>query len=505
MGLLSPLLLAAGTAVTTLAAPPEARAWVLWTGAAATVLVAAVTALTTRRDGRFARQQAEAEARRAALEAEISDLREQVSGQNAAVNRLAHDLLPEAVRRIRRGEFAETVLTEATAEGLPPRFHEVFQTLLSHTLEIVQTAESRRDAGQRTFLDLAYRLQSLTNQQATVLRELQREHGELPDVVRGLMRVDHMNAQMGRLGDSISVLNGGQPGPQRTRPVPLYDALRGAASRIKGYNRLSLPDPSPFAVIGHASESVMHTLAELLDNATTYSPPGTLVRITMEQVANGIAVGIHDGGLGMNEETREQCEDILRRAHAGIGLEDLGETPQLGLAVVGTLAHRLNLQISVGSSPYGGVSMVVLIPKELITAAPSDYNRGYLRPATEAAGPAAPPAGGTARSGGTATATVPAARTEPSGHAPDGGAAERTANGLPQRRRKTFSAAAAAKAASASAPAGVGDSVPEYTDGEPGDWLAAFSRGLESAPSDGTGPSSPKNDDVSSKDGRDDD
>ncbi|WP_139238290.1 sensor histidine kinase [Streptomyces aidingensis] len=504
---MSPLLPAAGTAITTLAAPSDARAWVLWTGVTATVLVAVMAVLLTRRDGRYARQQADAGARRAALEAEIADLREQVSGQNAAVNRLAHDLLPEAVRRIRRGEFAETVLTEATAEGLPPRFHQVFQTLLSHTLEIVQTAESRRDAGQRTFLDLAYRLQSLTNQQATVLRELQREHGELPDVVRGLMRVDHMNAQMGRLGDSISVLNGGQPGPQRTRPVPLYDALRGAASRIKGYNRLSLPDPSPFAVTGHASESVMHTLAELLDNATTYSPPGTLVRITMEQVANGIAVGIHDGGLGMNEETRETCEDILRRAHAGMGLEDLGETPQLGLAVVGTLAHRLNLQISLGASPYGGVSAVVLVPKELITAAPSDYGRASYRPATEATAPAAPvaasPSGGRSlAASGTATATLPAARaTLDDGAGSSPVVTERTANGLPQRRRKKPAAGGTSPSPAApAARAGTGGGgAQDYDAGEPGDWLAAFSRGLESDSS------SPKNDDASSKDGRDDD
>lgn len=193
----------------------------------------------------------------------------------------------------------------------------------------------------------------------------------------------------------------------------------------------------------------------------------------------GIAVEIEDGGLSLSEEGRARAERMLKEAQAGIDLNDLGETPRLGLAVVGRLAQAYGLQVSLRPSAYGGVRAVLIVPQELITTAPAT---GLAHGIGASSGPraagAARPAAGRAGTG----PLYPAARESVAGEEDAPVVSERTPNGLPQRRRHS-EAAAAVSAPTAAVPAQPSaGQAEESADGpeQPGLWLAAFQSGVNS-------------------------
>ncbi|WP_412566250.1 sensor histidine kinase [Streptomyces nojiriensis] len=423
----------------------------------------------------------------AAGRAQVAALQHALARQQTEAARLSEAVLPEAIERLRKGEPAEEVLTALGGRGghgsrwgddeaLTPRFRAALQAVLAHVVDAVDNEESLRDSAQRAFVNVARRVQAIVHQQAHEMREMEDRHGNNPDVFGDLLRLDHGTALIGRLADSISVLGGARPGRQWSRAVTLYSVMRGAMSRIIDYQRVDLHSVSEVAVVGPVVEPLIHTLAELLDNATRYSPPHTRVHLTAVEVQSGIAVEIEDGGLSMSEEARGRAEKMLAQAQSGIDLNDLGETPRLGLAVVGRLAQAYGFQVSLRSSAYGGVRAVVIVPQHLITTATSATGLAHgigssSGPRAVAATPREHPFD---RSSEGAGAPRPAPVPRPAPHAaeqPD--AVARTATGLPQRRRKDRLAGSDARPAAEPRSA---------DDGGPGMWLEAFHSGLSGTP-----------------------
>lgn len=416
----------------------------------------------------------------------VARLRDTVAEQDAAIarqaaetTRLAAELLPRVVEQLRKGEFPEDVLTSLDA----PAEH---RAVLRSVVEAVSAEEDLRESAQRAFVNIARRVQAIVHQQAQELREMEERHGRSPDVFGDLLRIDHGTALIGRLADSIAVLGGARPGRQWNRAVPLYSVMRGAMSRILDYQRVELHTVSEVAVVGTAVEPLIHALSELLDNATRYSPPQTKVHLTAVDVQSGIAVEIEDGGVSMSEEARLRAERMLREAQQGIDVNDLGETPRLGLAVVGRLAQAYGFQVSLRASAYGGVRAVLVVPQDLITTTSSAT--GLAHGIGAASGPRAAASGSAQR--------LPRPATGPTAvlAAPDDDlpvVTERTANGLPQRRRKAR-ATAPAPAPAIPAPTAAGPPAPATVTGapsaapeaepapavQPGMWLAAFQSGL---------------------------
>ncbi|MEV6653542.1 ATP-binding protein [Streptomyces sp. NPDC051219] len=470
---------AAVTALVLALVSSSARTAVAWIGAAAVVAVAVAAGESARR-GRL-----------------VAELRDKVAAQETALSRqedetvrLASELLPEAIERLRKNEIPEDVLASLVPgdahgfreEGLTPEFRAAHRAVLSSVLDTVVAEEDLRDSAQRAFVNIARRVQAIVHQQAQEMREMEDRHGQNPDVFGDLLRLDHGTALIGRLADSISVLGGARPGRQWSRAVPLYSVLRGAMSRIIDYQRVELHSVSEVAVVGPAVEPLIHALAELLDNATRYSPPHTRVHLTAVEVQSGIAVEIEDGGVNMSEEARKRAERMLRQAQQGIDLNDLGETPRLGLAVVGRLAQAYNFQVALRSSAYGGVRAVLIVPQDLITT--TSAATGLAHGIGTSSGPraAAPPRQHTPRH---ATGPLPPAQEDDSPLV-----TERSPNGLPQRRRKNRVAEPAAPVRTAPEPEP--ESAPQV---EPGVWLAAFQSGLSGGPtqdSDGSSTSASK-------------
>ena len=231
----------------------------------------------------------------------------------------------------------------------------------------VQQEQDLNASTQRAFLSVARRILVMAHDQQALLDEMERTHHD-PRLLDGLLKADHAAAQQARLAQTLAVLCGARAGRHWPEPVSLEDVVRGAQSRILPFQRVVVRSRLETAVIGAAAEALIHAVAELLDNATRYSPPSTRVFVTLMPVHNGAVIEIDDGGVGMPEQAVEKASAALA---GGTTLEvsRLGEVPQLGLAAVGRLAEQYGFRVTLSSapSPYGGVRVVVLLPNTLLT------------------------------------------------------------------------------------------------------------------------------------------
>ncbi|MFJ6651124.1 sensor histidine kinase [Streptomyces sp. NPDC091290] len=409
----------------------------------------------------------------------ISERDALLAHQQDATDYLATTLLPDVVERLRRGDFPQDVLNSLRA----PEAH---QAVVRAVVDAVVAEEDLRETAQRAFVNIARRVQAIVHQQAQELREMEDRHGKSPDVFGDLLRLDHGTALIGRLADSIAVLGGARPGRQWSRAVPLYSVMRGAMSRIIDYQRVELHSVAEVAVTGPAVEPLIHALAELLDNATRYSPPQTKVHVTAVDVQSGIAVEVEDGGVSMSEEARKRAERMLRQAQQDLDLTDLGETPRLGLAVVGRLAQAYGFQVALRSSAYGGVRAVVVVPQNLITTVAAATGLAHGIGTSSVPRTTLPPSAAEPHAYSAPQDLAYVEPTDQHSHAvPDTGGfvAGRTIAGLPQRRRRRIVTPDDSEVQAPAAPAAAAaeESAPQV---QPGMWLAAFQSGLASGSAD---------------------
>lgn len=403
-----------------------------------------------------------------------SALQRQLAVQKAETVRLASELLPVAVKRLQQGAVAEEALSELTpAAELGMELGAAHEAVLRSVIDAVEAQEGLRDSAQRAFVNIARRVQAIVHQQAQDLREMEDRHGNNPDFFRDLLHLDHGTALIGRLADSIAVLGGARPGRQWQHDVPLFNVLRGAMSRITDYQRVDLHSVAEFAIVGPAVEPLIHALAELLDNATRYSPPQARVHLTALEVHSGVAIEIEDAGIGLTEEARARAELALAHASSGLDLDDLGETPRLGLAVVGRLSQTNGFTVALRPSAYGGVRAVLTVPKDLITV--NTVPGGQIARAAFL-----PPPRPRQPTGPSEVVVLPAEE-------PVNEPARRNGYGLPQRRRRAPALESSQPTGTVTAPT-VSDPI-EAEDAkasvQPGLWLAEFQEGISGTSSSG--------------------
>ncbi|WP_086826066.1 ATP-binding protein [Allokutzneria sp. NRRL B-24872] len=303
--------------------------------------------------------------------------------QHGIANRLrVRNTELEATARARVEEEAHLVSTRlpalaATAdhrqEEVPGPLHPAVagahQVVLELFAESMRQAKDRGEQSARTAVKAMMRaVQSLANEQQLAISAMQEEHDN-PTVLGGLMTIDHMNSQLGRRAQATAVLCGSWPGQQRSASS-ISDVVRGATSRIRDYLRVQVSTQVDVAVVSRAVEPVVLTVAELLDNGARHSPPIASVQVNFQQAHNGLAIVIDDAGVGMNnDELRHAAEQLSGRA--GQDINRLGDPPQVGFAVIGLLAARYGFSVSVDTrSPYGGVRAVIFLPTALLTRVP---------------------------------------------------------------------------------------------------------------------------------------
>ncbi|SCM14048.1 Signal transduction histidine kinase [Streptomyces sp. DpondAA-F4] len=325
--------------------------------------------------------------------------------------------LPSVMRRLAAGEQVDV---ETEAPHLSYDKDEVGQvgqalnTLQRAAVEAaVKQADMRRGVSE-VFVNLARRNQVLLHRQLTLLDAMERRT-ENGDELADLFRLDHLTTRMRRHAEGLVILSGAAPSRQWRKPIQLMDVVRAAVAEVEDYERIEVRRLPRIGVGGPAVADLTHLIAELLENATVFSPPHTAVQVHGERVANGFTLEIHDRGLGMAPE-------ILLDANLRLAETpdfELSDTDRLGLFVVSRLAQRQNVRVSLQTSPYGGTTAVVFIPGQLLTDAPDTHGTGFRldRRAEKAIGGRA---AGTASSRGTADtgrspglAPVPTGLTDP--------------------------------------------------------------------------------------------
>src|SRR6516162_5078495 len=277
---------------------------------------------------------------------------------------LAEDQLPSVVARLRRGESVDVA-----AEAPPLRVGDDEIGQVGQAIDLArQTAirsaveEARlRQGVNDMFRNLARRSQSLLQRQLTVLDGMERRATD-PDVLEDLFRMDHLTTRMRRHAEGLIILSGAPPGRGWSAPVRLIDVMRGAVAEVEDYARVAVSTQSKALLAGPAVTDVIHLLAELIENATTLSPPFTQVAVTGENVGNGFAIEVEDRGLGM---TPARLAELNERLASPPDINP-ANTEQLGLFVVGQLARRHGISVTLRPSPYGGTTAVTLIPRQLI-------------------------------------------------------------------------------------------------------------------------------------------
>ncbi|MFF8837944.1 nitrate- and nitrite sensing domain-containing protein [Streptomyces sp. NPDC015130] len=283
--------------------------------------------------------------------------------------------LPSVMRRLAAGEHVD-VGTEVPhlryGEDEVGQVGQALNTLQRAAVEAaVKQSELRRGVSE-VFVNLARRNQVLLHRQLTLLDTMERRTEDTEELA-DLFRLDHLTTRMRRHAEGLVILSGAAPSRQWRKPVQLMDVVRAAVAEVEDYERIEVRRLPRLGVGGPAVADLTHLIAELLENATVFSPPHTAVQVLGERVANGFTLEIHDRGLGMNADALLDAN--LRLAETPEF--ELSDTDRLGLFVVSRLAQRQNVRVSLQTSPYGGTTAVVFIPAALLTDAPETQGAGF--------------------------------------------------------------------------------------------------------------------------------
>lgn len=281
---------------------------------------------------------------------------------------LAENKLPEIMGRLHRGERVDIVSSLPELRTEDDEIGDVaksFNTAQRAAVEeAVQQTELRHGVN-RVFLNIAHRSQTLVHRQLRLLDKMEREQ-EDPDQLAQLFKLDHLATRSRRNAENLLILGGEAPGRTWHRPMPLIDVLRGAISESGDYTRVKRERIARVNLNGPAVADVIHLVAELVDNAAMFSPPHTQVRLSSDDVPNGVTIEIEDRGLGMTEAEFTSTNALLADPPE-FDVMRLNEKMRLGLFVVSHLAHRHGIRVHLRPSPYGGVQAIVLLPQELIS------------------------------------------------------------------------------------------------------------------------------------------
>jgi signal transduction histidine kinase len=226
---------------------------------------------------------------------------------------------------------------------------------------LAKEQSSHRESLSRLYVNLARRNQSLLDLQIALIDELERTQEDEQALSR-LFGLDHLTTRLRRHTESLLVLAGEQTSRSWSAPVSVYDVARAAAGEVANYERVQVTVDPEVRVPGRMVADLTHLLAELIENAVTYSPPKTTVKITGRNISSGFAVVVEDHGLGMEPEALDEANQRLAQAP----MVEAGTERQLGHHVVARLAAKHGLQVGLRPNPEGGTRAAVVLPGKLL-------------------------------------------------------------------------------------------------------------------------------------------
>ncbi|MFD5337329.1 sensor histidine kinase [Streptomyces hawaiiensis] len=314
--------------------------------------------------------------------------------------RVASDRLPELVKQLSESD-PQDVDTSVESVGVHSRDEigrvaAAFDDVHREAVRLAAEQALLRGNVNAMFTNLSRRSQGLIQRQLSLISELESREAD-PDQLSSLFKLDHLATRMRRNGENLLVLAGEEPGRRWTRPVPLVDVLRAAASEVEQYERIELASVPTTEVAGRVVNDLVHLLAELLENATSFSSPQTKVKVTGHALPDGrVLIEIHDTGIGLSPEDLAAINERL----ASPPTVDVSVSRRMGLFVVGRLSQRHGIRIQLRPSDSGGTTALVMLPV--------DVAQGGRKPQPKQ--PGQPPVGGGGPAAAQAAAGAAAAR-----------------------------------------------------------------------------------------------
>ncbi|MFC9751992.1 nitrate- and nitrite sensing domain-containing protein [Streptomyces sp. NPDC056921] len=237
--------------------------------------------------------------------------------------------------------------------------------------DLTAQLERLKNTVHHTFVNLSLRTLGLVERQLGVIESLEeREHD--PERLATLFKLDHMATVMRRHSENMLVLAGAEHGHGHAGPIPLVDVLRAAVSEIERYERVTIQSLPPHAQIaGFAADDLSHLVAELLENATSFSPPDSHVQLSGWLLESGeVMLSVQDEGIGMSAvrmgELNTRLADPTLFEVGDQGADGAG----LGLQVTSLLAARHGVRVQLREHKGSGVTAVVVLPQALLPKAP---------------------------------------------------------------------------------------------------------------------------------------
>ncbi|RMI33664.1 sensor histidine kinase [Nocardia stercoris] len=295
---------------------------------------------------------------------------------------LADERLPDLLGRLGAGEQIDPTEIEAghldfgsdEIGSVAAAFNQAFNAAVKGAVTEART----REGVQAVFLNLAHRSQLVVHRQLEILDEAEARQ-EDPQLLEMLFRLDHLATRERRNAENLTILGGGRPGRQWRRPVPLVELVRSAVGETLDYAQVRTGRMPQLFVVGAVVTDLVHLLAELVDNATAFSPPDSRVDVNANVVGRGLVIEISDQGVGMEPEDRERRNELLRNPPP-IGVASLTADSRLGLFVVAQLGSQHGISVRLTESDYGGIKAIVLIPTSLVVSEAADAD--HLRDRT---------------------------------------------------------------------------------------------------------------------------
>ncbi|GAA3217578.1 hypothetical protein GCM10020256_20790 [Streptomyces thermocoprophilus] len=309
--------------------------------------------------------------------------------------KVASERLPELVKQLSESD-PQDVDTSVESVGVHSRDEigrvaAAFDDVHREAVRLAAEQALLRGNVNAMFTNLSRRSQGLIQRQLSLISELESREAD-PDQLSSLFKLDHLATRMRRNGENLLVLAGEEPGRRWTRPVPLVDVLRAAASEVEQYERIELASVPATEVAGRVVNDLVHLLAELLENATSFSSPQTKVKVTGHALPDGrVLIEIHDTGIGLSPEDLAAINERL----ASPPTVDVSVSRRMGLFVVGRLSQRHGIRIQLRPSDSGGTTALVMLPVDVAQggkkppAKPGQGGSGGPAAAQAAAGAAA--------------------------------------------------------------------------------------------------------------------
>jgi HAMP domain-containing protein len=282
---------------------------------------------------------------------------------------VAHDVaerkLPDVVSRLREGESVDLATESATPIDAQARdeigqLGEAFSFVHQVAVQLAgREAALRRSVGDM-FLNLARRSQSMVERQLELIGDLGKRN--LGEAMVEVSELDHLAGRMRRNAENLIVLSGAEPVRRWRGPVNVQDVVVAAIDEVREHGRVALLPVQPTRVAGHAASDVVRLLAELLENALSFSAPETKALVAGQVLPTTYLLEIEDQGIGMSDE---QLADVNHRLSEPPDV-DLAQAKMLGFFVVGQLAARHGIKVQLRRSRHGGVAALVLLPANLI-------------------------------------------------------------------------------------------------------------------------------------------